>query len=151
MDVLVKVSKGSRNVYEIEEERRLPRIKNILEKTAPGDYGNILKASSFGGLGCLVLTEEPSMPCSIIPVKAIGSFEVVFEDASDHEIIAVPIDDETEDIKSVSKQKLKEMIEFIEHYKTIETGKRVKVKAVENSEVASKILKRAFELFKNTG
>lgn len=150
INVLIKISKDSRNMYGIDKESRLPKLTSTLSKASPGDYGTIIKAQSVGGLGCLILSEEPSLPCSIVPAKAIGSFTVEFQDVTDNEIIAVPINSDISDIRQIPKQKIKEIAEFIEYVKLKEVGKKVKIKSVENADKADKIIQKAIELWERT-
>ncbi len=148
IQVFVKIAKGSRNKYEYDEQRQVPRLEKVLGKEAPGDYGIVEGAHSVGGLGCLVLSGEAALPCSLVNVKPIGSLTFEFEDITDNEIIAVPENVKAADIGELSKQKLNAIADFLKYLKWVETGKRVKLKSVNNKQKTEKIIENAMELYK---
>lgn len=148
IQVFVKIAKGSRNKYEYDTGRQIPVEEKILTRESPGDYGTVEGAHSVGGLGCLVLSMEPAMPCSVASAKPIGSVTFEFEDVLDNEIIAVPQNSKTEDVYEFSKQKLNTIINFLKYLKWVETGKRVKLKSVNDKQKTEKIIENAMELYK---
>ncbi len=148
IQVFVKIAKGSRNKYEYDEQRQLPRLDKILGKEAPGDYGTIEGAHSVGGLGCLILSGEAALPCSIVSAKPVGSVTVEFEDITDNEIIAVPENVKLSDINELSKQKVNAISDFLKYLKWVETGKRVKLKSINDKQKTEKIIEQAMELYK---
>lgn len=147
--VFVKIIKNSKNKYGY--EAGIPVLERVIGKKSPGDYGMIKNAYSPGGLGCLILTNEPAIPCSIVPAKPIGSITFEFENVVDNEIIAVSQHKRIKDITQLSKQKLNKITGFIKYLKWIETGKRVKIRSINDKAKTEKIIKRAIELYRRVG
>lgn len=148
IQIFVKISKGSRNKYEYDEQRQFPKLEKILGKESPWNYGIVEGAHSVGGMGCLVLSTESVLPCSIINAKPIGSLTFEFEEITDNEIIAVPKNTKTENISELSKQKMNAISDFLKYLKWVETGKRAKLKSVNDKEKTEKIILQAMELYK---
>lgn len=151
INVLIQISKNSKKKYVLDKGLKLPRLEIILTRKAPFDYGVIPHAHSVYGLGCMVLSEEASLPVSLLPAIVIGSLKIKYGDIVDDEIIAVPINSKIRDINSLSKQKLNNAVNFIKYLKFKETGKKVKLKSIKNREETEKIIKHSIELYKRVG
>jgi len=131
---VVEIPKGSRNKYEYDERLGGIKFDRLLMSAAtyPADYGYLRGTLGQDGdpLDALVCLYEPTFPGCLIPVKAIGLFEMRDEKGLDDKVICVPVEDpywnryeELEDLPLLLRQEIEQ---FFTIYKDLE-GKEVVV------------------------
>jgi inorganic pyrophosphatase len=91
---VVEIPQGSKNKYEYDERLGGFRFDRRLMTAAvyPADYGFLRETLGQDGdpLDALVCLSEPTFPGCMIPVHAIGMFEMQDEKGIDDKIICVP-------------------------------------------------------------
>ena len=160
INVVVDLSRGSANKYEYDEEKGCIKLDRVLYSAMvyPFDYGFIPQTSSEDGdsLDVILLTSYPTIPGCLVKARPIGLLLMKDEEGVDNKIIAVPIDKvdprfkEIQDIEDLKEHQKKEIKNFFEDYKKLETEKykHVKVEGFEKKEKALEIIKRAIEKYK---
>ena len=159
VDVLIEISKGSNVKYELDKEKNRIRVDRFLYTAMyyPFNYGFIEETLADDGdpVDVLVLSYESIIPGSLITVKPIGVLEMEDEAGKDEKVLAVPkekIDPfwgKYDDIKEIPEAYKNQIKHFFENYKTLEPGKWVKIKNWLGKEEAEKLIKKAFENYKN--
>jgi inorganic pyrophosphatase len=141
---VVEIPKGGRNKYEHDPELGGMRFDRLLASAAtyPTDYGYLRDTLGEDGdpLDALVCLYEPTFPGCLIPVKALGMFNMRDEKGADAKIICVPFDDpywnkyeELEDLPLLLRQEIEQ---FFSIYKDLEPGKEVSVEGWRSREDA---------------
>ncbi len=157
--VIIEIPKGSNIKYEVNDEfgalfvdRKLFTAMNY-----PFNYGFIPQTKEEDGdpVDVLILGNDQYFPLSVVRSKPIGVLITEDEEGKDSKIIAVPhekIDtnySKYNEIEQVEEGILNQIKHFFEHYKELEKGKFVKVKEWEGKSIAEKIIKSAFERYRN--
>lgn len=97
IDVIIEIPKGSRNKYELDNERNIIRFDRMLFSAVnyPGDYGYIPDALALDGdpLDALVLVWEPTFPGCLIETIPVGLFAMEDEKGPDEKILCIPVGD----------------------------------------------------------
>jgi len=130
-DVLIEISKGSRNKYEYDFELHKIRFDRMLFSSMmyPADYGFIPETLALDGdpLDVLVLGTEPTFPMCVMEVKPIGVFHMADEKGPVEKIICVPVSDpiwnELSDLSDMNPHQVKEITHFFQVYKDLEKKK----------------------------
>ena len=95
--VVVEISKGSKNKYELDKETGLLKLDRILYTSThyPASYGFIPRTYADDGdpLDALVLCSEPILPMTLVRCYPIGAIKMIDNGANDEKIIAIPFDD----------------------------------------------------------
>jgi len=148
--VIVEISKGSKEKYELDKERGVLFLDRDLfgSMVYPGDYGMVPQTLCDDGdpVDALVLVSQPHHPSIVIPARPVALMRMEDEKGQDDKLLCVPDDKvdpsfkEMRDIEDVPKYLLAEIKNFYEHYKDLEEGKWVKVGKWEGKEVAKKFL-----------
>jgi inorganic pyrophosphatase len=131
---VVEIPKGSRNKYEYDPRLGGIKFDRLLMSAAtyPTDYGYLPGTLGRDGdpLDALVCLYEPTFPGCLIPVKALGMFEMRDEKGGDDKIICVPLHDpywnhheQLEDLPELLRQEIEQ---FFSIYKDLE-GKQVSI------------------------
>lgn len=156
INVIIEISKGSKNKYEIDKETGLIALDRAM-KTAqdyPFDYGFVPQTywDDDDALDVIVLTTYPLAPGILVKVRPVGIMNMIDGGDADDKIISVPVDDprwdEVQDLENINKHTIKEMEHFFSTYKTIE-NKEVKVTGFKDASEAKKALARSMELYNN--
>jgi inorganic pyrophosphatase len=150
VDVVVEISKGSRNKYEYDHASGRIKLNRVLSSSVhyPADYGFILGTEAEDGdeVDVLVLIEEPTFPGCLIEAKPIGYLEMHDEKGGDNKIIAVPLNDprwgNVRDLYELPSSLLDEIENFFLTYKRLES-KVVKSGGWHNSRKALDYLKKS--------
>jgi inorganic pyrophosphatase len=132
---VVEIPKGTRNKYEYDEQLGGIKFDRLLMSAAtyPADYGYLRGTLGLDGdpLDALVCLYEPTFPGCLIPVKAVGMFEMSDEKGVDDKIVCVPLHDpywngyeELEELPLLLRQEIEQ---FFAIYKDLE-GKEVTIK-----------------------
>ncbi len=155
VNVIVEISKGSMNKYEIDKETGMLVLDRVLYSAMhyPLDYGFIPRTYCDDGdpLDVFIVSTEPLLPGSLVKVRVVGGFEMIDDGEKDDKLIGVVSDDprfnHINDLDELGEHLQKEIKHFFEHYKDLQ-GKEVKVKSFLNKEEALKILDESIDLFK---
>ncbi|GAB3086126.1 inorganic diphosphatase [Corynebacterium aquatimens] len=155
VNVIIEISKGSRNKYEVDHETgRLFLDRYLFTSMAyPLDYGYIDNTLGDDGdpLDALVICPEPIVPGAIVKARPVGVFKMTDEAGGDDKLICVLDDvryDNYQDIADVNKFTLDEIEHFFVHYKDLEPNKEVTGSGWGDKAEAQEILDRALEQFK---
>ena len=136
--VVVEITKGSKNKYELDKETGLLKLDRILYTSThyPASYGFIPRTFADDGdpLDALVLCSEPIIPMTLVRCYPIGAIKMIDNGANDEKIIAIPFDDPTynnyKDISELPKHLFDEMAHFFTVYKALENKNRTLAVAV---------------------
>jgi inorganic pyrophosphatase len=131
---VVEIPKGARNKYEYDPLLGGIKFDRLLMSAAtyPADYGYLRDTHGLDGdpLDALVCLYEPTFPGCLIPVKALGLFEMSDEKGIDDKVICVPLHDpywnmyeELEELPLLLRQEIEQ---FFAIYKDLE-GKSVQI------------------------
>ena len=126
--VVVEITKGSKNKYELDKESGLLMLDRVLYTSThyPANYGFIPRTYADDGdpLDALVLCSEPIAPMTLVRCYPIGAIKMIDNGANDEKIIAIPFGDPTynsyKDISELPKHILDEMAHFYTVYKQLE-------------------------------
>ncbi|MCK4714813.1 MAG: inorganic diphosphatase [Candidatus Aenigmarchaeota archaeon] len=148
--VVVEIPKGSRNKYEMGEDGRL-YLDRVLHSSLvySGDYGFVAgtKAGDGDSLDALVLLDQPTFPGCLLRVRPIGLVRMRDEKGEDDKVIGVltkdPRYDEIKNVGDLPEHTVKELKDFFQNYKRLETGKSVEVTGVAGAEEAKKTIRDA--------
>ena len=95
--VIIEISKGMKNKYEIDKKTGLLVLDRILYTSThyPHNYGYIPLTLCDDGdaLDCLVISSEEIIPFSFVMCKAIGVINMVDSGKMDYKVLAVPNND----------------------------------------------------------
>ena len=155
--VVVEISKGSKNKYELDKETGLLKLDRILYTSThyPASYGFIPRTYADDGdpLDALVLCSEPILPMTLVRCYPIGAIKMIDNGANDEEIIAIPFDDPMynsyTDISELPSHMFDEMKHFFEVYKTLE-GKTTAVDEIIGSDKVQDIIKYTIGRYKDS-
>ena len=155
--VVVEISKGSKNKYELDKETGLLKLDRILYTSThyPASYGFIPRTYADDGdpLDALVLCSEPILPMTLVRCYPIGAIKMIDNGANDEKIIAIPFDDPMynsyTDISELPSHMFDEMKHFFEVYKTLE-GKTTAVDEIIGSDKVQDIIKYTIGRYKDS-
>jgi len=153
--VVIEISKGSKNKYELDKETGLLRLDRVLYSAVhyPADYGFIPRTFCDDGdpLDALVLGQEPVHPLTIVEARAVGVMRMRDEKGIDDKIVAVSVGDpafsDFTDKAQLPAHVLRELRRFFEDYKVLE-HKQVIVEDLLGPDEAVKIIREALELYR---
>lgn len=157
INMIVEVSKGSNNKYEIDKETGLIKLDraNYSSAAFPYDYGFAPQTlwEDNDALDIIVLTTYPINTGILVSVRPVGVIEMIDSGESDFKILAVPADDlrfaEVQDLEDINKHTLKEFQHFLETYKQLK-GKPalVEIKGIRGKADAIAAIERSIQLYK---
>jgi inorganic pyrophosphatase len=153
--VVIEISKGSKNKYELDKETGLLRLDRVLYSAVyyPADYGFIPRTycDDDDPLDVLVLGQEPVNPLTIVEARAIGVMRMRDEKGIDDKIVAVSVRDpayaDYTDKEQLPGHVLRQVRRFFEDYKTLE-NKQVIVGDLLGPSAAVDIISEALELYR---
>lgn len=153
--VMIEISKGSKNKYEVDKVTGLLRLDRILYTSThyPQNYGYIPLTLCDDGdaIDVLVISSEEIIPYSYVMCKAIGVINMIDTGKIDYKVLAVPLNDpfynKIDDIKEVEPHLVEEIEHFFSVYKYLE-NKETEIKSIAGNETAKKIIKESIEEFK---
>ena len=153
--VVVEIPKGSKNKYELDKETGLLRLDRVLYSAVyyPADYGFIPRTYCDDGdpLDVLVLGQEPVVPLTLVPARAIGVMRMRDEKGTDDKIVAVSVGDpayaDCFNKDQLPGHVLRQVRRFFEDYKTLE-HKQVVVEDLLGPSDAVAIIAEALELYR---
>ena len=147
---VIEISKGGRNKYELDKPTGMLKLDRVLYTSThyPANYGFIPKTLSEDGdpLDVLVLSSETIDPFTMVRCYPLGVVAMIDNGDYDEKIIAIPYKDPLyctyQDIESLPKHALDEMVHFLKVYKDLE-DKVTEVKEIEGVEKARAAIDRA--------
>lgn len=150
IDVIIEITKGSRNKYEYDKKRNIIRYDRMLFSAMhyPSDYGFIPETLALDNdpLDALVLLWEPTFPGCLIESIPIGVLVMADDKGPDEKILCVPVNDpmwnHIKNLADVPPHLLKEIEVFFASYKVLE-DKKVTIEGWKNKEEAFKIITEA--------
>jgi len=153
-NVIIEISKGSKNKYEIDKKTSLIKLDRAMKSAQdyPFDYGFAPQTLWEDGdaLDVIVLSTHPLLTGILVEVRPVGVMHMIDCGESDDKIISVPVSDprweETLDLKDLNKHMIKEFTHFLETYKSIE-GKKVEITGVEGKEEALKTILKSVKIY----
>ncbi|HYF29140.1 MAG TPA: inorganic diphosphatase [Candidatus Paceibacterota bacterium] len=127
MNVIIEVSKGSQNKYEIDKETGLIKLDraNYSAAAFPAEYGFVPQTLWDDGdaLDVVVLTTFPIPTGVLVKVRPVALMEMIDTGENDYKVIAVPVKDkrweDVRDLPDLNKHTLKEIQHFFETYKQL--------------------------------
>ena len=156
--VVVEISKGSKNKYELDKDTGLLMLDRILYTSThyPANYGFIPRTFADDGdpLDALVLCSEPIAPMTLVRCYPIGAIKMIDSGENDEKIIAIPFGDPMynsfRDITDLPEHVFNEMTHFFSVYKTLEnkdTAVDEVIGSAEVTEIIEHTMKRYREFF----
>jgi inorganic pyrophosphatase len=156
--VVVEISKGSKNKYELDKDTGLLMLDRILYTSThyPANYGFIPRTFADDGdpLDALVLCSEPIAPMTLVRCYPIGAIKMIDSGENDEKIIAIPFGDPMynsfRDITDLPKHVFNEMTHFFSVYKMLEnkdTAVDEVIGSAEVTEIIEHTMKRYREFF----
>ena len=160
INVIIEVSMNSEPVkYEFNKETSAIHVDRFLHTSMlyPCNYGFVPKTLSGDGdpLDALVYTNFTLIPKTIIRVKPIGALVTEDESGKDEKLLTVPIEKLDPAFSKINNYTdmpeiiLKKIEHFFEHYKDLESGKWVKVKAWKDREETCDLILDAIKNYSN--
>ncbi len=152
---VIEIPKGSRAKYELDKDSGLLKLDRVLYSSVyyPANYGFIPKSycDDKDPLDILILSQIEVVPLCIVNAKIIGVMRMLDNGEADDKLIAVASGDPSvshfNDISELPKHARTEILNFFEDYTKLE-NKTVIVKDFQRKEIAIKILKESFDLYK---
>lgn len=152
VQVIIEIPFGSNVKYEVQKDGRL-RVDRVLSTSMvyPGNYGFIPDTITGDGdpTDVLILNHTPFYPGSIIECRVVGVLETEDEKGKDEKVLAVPLESidpryrTLRDIEDVPESERVKIQHFFEHYKSLETGKFVRILGFGNRDVAMHMVRNA--------
>ncbi|WP_433249469.1 inorganic diphosphatase [Streptosporangium sp. CA-135522] len=154
-DIMVETPRGSRNKYEMDQDKQRIRLDRLLfTATAyPYDYGFIpgTLAEDDEPLDVLVLGQAPTFPGCVISVRPVAVFWMHDQQGPDAKVLCVPDDDprfaHVQDIGDVASHVLNEIGHFFEVYKDLEPDKSSDTRGWESRMSAEALVRKARHRF----
>lgn len=158
VNVFIEIPQGSSVKYELDKESGVVFVDRFLHTAMnfPFNYGFVPGTLSEDGdpVDVLVISDQTVSPGVVIPSKPIGMLEMEDESGLDAKIIAVPTNkvdplygvfEDINDVPEALKNKIKH---FFENYKTLESGKWVKIKEWRDKNIAVEVIKKGIANYK---
>ena len=151
-EVIIEITKGSKNKYEYDHETGLLRLDRILYTSThyPQNYGFIPNTYASDGdpLDVLVICSEAILPLSVVTCKPVGVLKMLDRGAKDYKIVAVPLNDPYfncyNDISEFPSHLSEEIKHFFKVYKYLE-GIETNIKTIDGREEAEKIIQECID------
>jgi len=156
INVIIEVSKGSSNKYEIDKESGLIRLDRANYSAAPYpiEYGFAPQTYWEDGdaLDVIVLATFPVPSGILVNMRPVALMEMTDAGDPDSKIIGVPVKDkrwdDVQDLKDINKHTLKEIQHFFETYKHLK-GDKVVVHGFKPKKDALAAIEHAIKLYKD--
>lgn len=157
LDVVVEITKGSRNKYELDKGTGQFRLDRVLRSSVgyPADYGFLPGTLSEDGdpADVMVINRFPTFPGCMVSARVIGVFKMIDTGEADEKIIAVPKGDNYyeswNDLSDIPQAFKDEIEEFFKTYKSLEKNKHVEVQGWGDAKEAEEIIKKSLEAVKS--
>lgn len=147
---IIEIPKNTRAKYELDKESGLLLMDRVLYSSMyyPANYGFIPKTycDDNDPLDILVLSQINIVPMCIVSAKVIGVMRMIDNGELDDKIIAVAEHDMSvshiNDISELPKHFIKELKNFFEDYKKLES-KTVVIEEFQDATIAKEIIKQS--------
>jgi inorganic pyrophosphatase len=151
VNVLIEISKGTRNKYEIDKETGFLKLDRVLYSSVvyPCDYGFVPKTLCDDGdpLDALLITRFPLLPGTLVEARPLGYLEMIDTGKKDEKLLCVPSEDpyfnDFKDLKDVPQALLDEISHFFKVYKELQPKKWVKILGWKTRKDAERLIKEA--------
>lgn len=152
--VVVEISKGSKNKYELDKMTGLIKLDRVMHtgQDYPFDYGFIPQTHWHDGdpLDVVLLTTYPLISGVLLTARPVAVIDMIDGDDSDAKIIAVPKEDPrfdtVKDLSDVNPHTVEEIIHFFETYKQMQK-KVVIIDGVRGAEDAKKVIQEGVAMY----
>ena len=156
-EVVIEISKGSKQKYELDKETGMLRLDRILYTSThyPANYGFIPRTYGDDGdpLDALVICSEEIAPMTLVRCYPLGVITMLDGGKNDEKIICVPFTDPNyvivKDIFELPHHMFEEIKHFFQVYKNLE-GKETVADEVKNREAAVEVIKAAIDNYIHT-
>lgn len=153
-NVIIEISKGSKNKYEIDKETGLIKLDRAMKSSQdyPFDYGFAPQTlwEDDDALDVVVLTTYPINSGILVRVRPVAVMYMIDGGEGDDKIIAVPVNDprwdNVKDLADINEHTLKEMKHFFETYKKIE-NKVVEISGFEGRDKAIEAVEKSVRMY----
>jgi len=159
INVIVEIPKGSRNKYELDEQKGVICLDRTLygPQVFPFEYGFVPGTRSEDGdmLDVVLLATSATFPGCLVKAKPIGLIYMEDEAGVDNKIIAAPVEKidprfaGIDEVESLPEHQKKEIKEFFETYKRLEPNKWVKITGWDNAAKAKEIIVQAIQRYQS--
>ena len=132
--------------YEVDKETGAIFVDRFMSTAMhyPCNYGYIPETLCGDGdpIDVLVITPVPLLTGIVVRCRPVGLLRMEDESGEDTKILAVPIDSscglyvEVQSPGDLPPSQIRQISHFFEHYKDLESGKFVKIGAVEDADAA---------------
>lgn len=154
--VVVEISKGSKNKYELDKITGLIKLDRVMHtgQDYPFDYGFIPQTHWHDGdpLDVVLLTTYPLISGVLLTARPVAVIDMIDGRDSDAKIIAVPTEDprfnNVKDLNDVNPHTVEEIIHFFETYKSIQK-KNVTIDGVRGADDAKKVIQEGVAMYKD--
>lgn len=155
LNVVIEISKGSANKYEIDKETGQLTLDRVLysSQVYPVDYGFLPQTHWHDGdpVDVLVLSTFPFQPGTVIPSRPVAVMRMIDSGEKDEKLICVPLDDprlaHVKDLGDIPPHTLTEVQNFFETYKILQK-KTVTIEGIEGHQAAVEVISEAIDLYK---
>ncbi|OGY60382.1 MAG: inorganic pyrophosphatase [Candidatus Colwellbacteria bacterium RIFCSPLOWO2_01_FULL_48_10] len=152
LDVIIEITKGSRNKYEIDKESGRIKLDRVLKSSVgyPADYGYVEGTLCDDGdaLDVMIINRFSTFPGCVVPCRPIAVFKMVDTGDNDEKIIAVPEGDSYyeswEDLQDIPEALTREIEEFFKTYKNLEKNKKVEPKGWGDAKEAEAVISKSY-------
>ena len=152
--VLIEISKGGKNKYELDKETGCMILDRILYTSThyPANYGFIPRTYALDNdpIDVLVLSSEPIVPLALVDAYPIGMLVMEDQGKQDEKIIAIakgdPFYNAYKDIKELPQHILMEVSHFFSVYKQLE-DKITMVHQIEGKDKAEQAIAEAIKRY----
>lgn len=154
INIIIEVSKGSSNKYEIDKETGLIKLDRANYSAAPFpiEYGFAPRTLWEDGdaLDVIVLATFPIPTGILATVRPVALMEMIDTGESDFKVLCVPVKDkrweDVRDLGDINKHTLKEIQHFFETYKKLK-GDEVVVHGFKGKSEALEAVKKSIALY----
>lgn len=147
VEVVVEFPRDSRNVYEVDDQGRIPFDRRLPGSFAyPADYGYVVGATGSDGepLDALVLMPEPTYPGVRVRARVVGVFWIRTGHGREAKLVCVPDGDPAYDavldLAELPAHQLREISHFFDIYRDLDPGKNVSSDGQDGAAVAIRLL-----------
>jgi inorganic pyrophosphatase len=155
-NVIVEISQGSQDKYEIDEELDVIKLDRVLfsSQRYPFNYGFIPQTRADDGdhTDVLLFSTNPIFPGAVVEARAIGFMNMVDGGEIDNKILAVPAKDprfaSVKSFAELSEHTPKEIQNFFATYKILE-NKTVEVGEFDTSEKALEYIEKTRKVYED--
>lgn len=147
LNVFIKSLKGTKDLYEYDENAEVFVLKKTFNTSFPGNYGIVPKTHHVDAelLEVLVLTDRPLQQGTVLEVRPVGVIRMR-GNIPDDVLIAIPVEDKKyeriKDLSQLNEAMIKNLKAFLEEFKNS------KVENTFDSERAKRAVERSIELYK---